>query len=316
MADVQRGARLHDAAVVAKGGRQKLAESLRRHAIALERQGILGIAFVIHVVRRVREDQMRGGAAHEPRDVDLVGGIAHQQDAEIHFERVAVTLDQIDRWHLPTRPTKQTDPRLKGFQGESVEVDATVPSRLRRLARTCIERHIDHHALARTQEIEAEERSLFESTFGRLFSGGMPAASAPADLSALPDWPLDLPPASILLPSFYNEDPDQWTVLSGKAAEKIRRSIRAGKDAEDVAANYKITAKQVAFVVAMLDMCSVTPDDIAAAKIVHISPQLAAESRTLAALDRDLVKDVQAGRKTLPEALSLCVLKKLRRRER
>jgi hypothetical protein len=29
--------------------------------------------------------------------------------AEIHFQRVAVTREQIDRWALPTRPTKKTD---------------------------------------------------------------------------------------------------------------------------------------------------------------------------------------------------------------
>ena len=45
--------------------------------------------------------------------------------AEIHFERVAVTPDQILAWDLPTRPTKATDSRAKRWTGgDSVELDA------------------------------------------------------------------------------------------------------------------------------------------------------------------------------------------------
>jgi hypothetical protein len=61
--------------------------------------------------------------------------------AEIHFERVAVTPEQIARWNLPTRPTKQTDSRSKDFDGESVEVDAIPPQELRTLAEACITMH-------------------------------------------------------------------------------------------------------------------------------------------------------------------------------
>lgn len=51
--------------------------------------------------------------------------------AEIHFERVAVTQEQIELLKLPTRPTKVTDSRCKNFDGESVEVDAIPPTLLR-----------------------------------------------------------------------------------------------------------------------------------------------------------------------------------------
>ena len=39
-------------------------------------------------------------------------------DAEIHFERLAVTPDQISAWNLPTRPTKASDSRAKKFDSE------------------------------------------------------------------------------------------------------------------------------------------------------------------------------------------------------
>jgi hypothetical protein len=44
--------------------------------------------------------------------------------AEIHFARLAVTPEQIRAWALPTRPTKTTDSRAKGFGAVSVELDA------------------------------------------------------------------------------------------------------------------------------------------------------------------------------------------------
>jgi hypothetical protein len=83
-------------------------------------------------------------------------------DAEIHFERVAVTEEQIMALHLPTRPTKKTDSRCKSFQGRSVEVDAIPPAVLRALARECIQAHIDEHRLQQIQMVEELERKTLE----------------------------------------------------------------------------------------------------------------------------------------------------------
>jgi hypothetical protein len=52
-------------------------------------------------------------------------------DAEIIFERLAVTREQIEGWGLPTRPTKSTDTRARGFGSISVELDAIEPNQLR-----------------------------------------------------------------------------------------------------------------------------------------------------------------------------------------
>jgi hypothetical protein len=51
--------------------------------------------------------------------------------AEIHFERIAVTPWQINEWRLPTRPTKASDSRSRGFGDISVELDAIEPTGLR-----------------------------------------------------------------------------------------------------------------------------------------------------------------------------------------
>ena len=80
--------------------------------------------------------------------------------AEIHFEKIAVTTEQIETLGLPTRPTKKSDTRSKTFVGESVEVDAIPPSTLREMVRDCIEHHVDHQRLAVLQEVERSEREL------------------------------------------------------------------------------------------------------------------------------------------------------------
>ena len=78
--------------------------------------------------------------------------------AEIHFERVAVTAEQIATFNLPNRPTKTSDSRSRTFVGESVELDAIDPETLRGLVRGCIEGHIDPGAYRRLLAVEREEQ--------------------------------------------------------------------------------------------------------------------------------------------------------------
>ena len=63
-------------------------------------------------------------------------------DADITFQRVAVTQRQIERYNLPSRPTKTSDSRAKGFGDVSVELDAIDPDTLRALVRNSIEAHL------------------------------------------------------------------------------------------------------------------------------------------------------------------------------
>jgi len=77
--------------------------------------------------------------------------------AEIHFQRMAVTEEQILEFNLPTRPTKATDSRSKSFGRESVEVDAIPPKHLREIAQRCIVQHVDKRIHERTMAIEQQE---------------------------------------------------------------------------------------------------------------------------------------------------------------
>ncbi len=83
--------------------------------------------------------------------------------AEIHFERPAVTREQVERWNLPTRPTKMTDSRAKKFGNDtSVELDAIPARQLRELVRQCIERHVDQEQLKILRAAEESERELLQ----------------------------------------------------------------------------------------------------------------------------------------------------------
>lgn len=79
---------------------------------------------------------------------------------DLHFERIAVTHEQIESFNLPTRPTKQSDSRARRFKGESVEVDAIPPARLRELVRRCIKQHVDTDAFTAMQVAEESERDV------------------------------------------------------------------------------------------------------------------------------------------------------------
>jgi hypothetical protein len=88
--------------------------------------------------------------------------------AEIYFEQMAVTPEQIWAWSLPTRPTKRTGTHSRDFAGDTVEVDAIPPDQLRQLAEECVIRHIDDSAFNAMRAVEDEERKTLEAILGCL----------------------------------------------------------------------------------------------------------------------------------------------------
>jgi hypothetical protein len=105
---------------------------------------------------------------YDPSGVDITRAVEEgirefAPEAEIYFERVAVTPEQIRTMRLPTRPTKTTDSRRKSFVGDSVEVDAILPDTLRDMVRRSIQQHIDKDALERLKIIETQERQTLEN---------------------------------------------------------------------------------------------------------------------------------------------------------
>jgi hypothetical protein len=112
----------------------------------------------------------------DPSGVDAARDIEvklrrYAPSAEIHFERPAVTREQVEQWNLPTRPTKMTDSRAKNFTGESVELDAIPAEKIRELVRSCIERHVDQQQLKLLRIAEESERGFLKK-WAEVVKGG------------------------------------------------------------------------------------------------------------------------------------------------
>jgi hypothetical protein len=61
---------------------------------------------------------------------------------------------------LPTRPTKTSDTRAKGFGAISVELDAIEPNRLREIVQRATERHLPPRQFKVLKAAEESERTL------------------------------------------------------------------------------------------------------------------------------------------------------------
>ncbi len=104
-----------------------------------------------------------------PRDIETKLRI-FAPDADINFEIVGVTPEQIEILDLQTRPTKKTDTRCKNFEGELVEVDAIPPKILRAMVKEVIEKHIDEHQLYQSKLVERQEREVMMNV-AKVFRG-------------------------------------------------------------------------------------------------------------------------------------------------
>jgi hypothetical protein len=107
----------------------------------------------------------------DPSGVDAARNVREQlqelaPDAEIVFERLAVTEEQIADLRLPTRPTKSSDSRSGHFGPVSVELDAIEAQVLRDLVQEAVERHLPDDELAQLEQIEEQERRLLRGLVG------------------------------------------------------------------------------------------------------------------------------------------------------
>ena len=148
-------------------------------------RGYSSETFTHSIAQTVRNNSRRGKTTfvyqlgdHDPSGVDAWRSFEERVRTFVNveavffehiavFERIAVTPRQIYLLSLPTRPTKTSDSRSAGFEGESVEVDAIPASTLRQIVRVAIEHHIDQRQLSLTRQVEAAERSGLEALAGR-----------------------------------------------------------------------------------------------------------------------------------------------------
>jgi len=109
---------------------------------------------------------------HDPSGMEIdksaIRNLQKDHGVSVNFERIAVTQADIDRYNLPTRPAKTTDPRAGNFKGESVEIDAMDLSILREKVRQCIIEHINSEEWAAQKRIEEQEREVLNEVVNAL----------------------------------------------------------------------------------------------------------------------------------------------------
>lgn len=145
-------------------------------------RGYVSWSFVHQVVETYREDGrpwwLYYFGDHDPSGLDIQRDLERKvremaPDADVHFIRAAVLPNQIESWRLPHRPTKGSDSRAAGFPGDSVDVDAIPPNRLRQLVEDCIQFHIDPDQLAVVEAAERSEQSLLMAWAQQASSPGL-----------------------------------------------------------------------------------------------------------------------------------------------
>jgi hypothetical protein len=83
---------------------------------------------------------------------------------EVRFETVAVTLEQIRVWNLPTRlPKRKTGADRKWPHTFACELDAVPPDELRQLVEAAINRHLPQDRLRILKAAEESERAVLRS---------------------------------------------------------------------------------------------------------------------------------------------------------
>ena len=82
---------------------------------------------------------------------------------DVRFNVLALTLEQVEDWNLPTRPHKRvTVADQRWPHPYACELDAIPPDDLRALVQDAIEQHLPADEFARLMKIEAAERATME----------------------------------------------------------------------------------------------------------------------------------------------------------
>jgi hypothetical protein len=80
-------------------------------------------------------------------------------DVGVHFERVALTAEQVQDYNLPTAPAKASDSRSKAWSGETCQLEALTPTQIADLLAAAIDRWVAPARMILDRRAETEERT-------------------------------------------------------------------------------------------------------------------------------------------------------------
>jgi len=145
-------------------------------------KGYSSYSYVKKAVRRMDDDYGTKDVVilyfgdYDPSGVDierdLGDRLARYGAVDVEVKRIALTLDQIQKYNLPPFPAKSSDPRLAKFIADTggtdaVELDALEPNVLQDLIRDAIQSHIDKSLWdQRLRQINEEKEKLHKKFEG------------------------------------------------------------------------------------------------------------------------------------------------------
>lgn len=112
---------------------------------------------------------------HDPSGIDMSRDIEDrtrmfmgETGSSLIFKRIALNMDQIEKYDPPPNPAKETDSRCKGYKAEhgdeSWELDALDVRVIDKLIRDEVAKHCDSHRFKKLSAREREERALLAAT--------------------------------------------------------------------------------------------------------------------------------------------------------
>lgn len=141
---------------------------------------------------------------------------AHAPGVPIHFERLAVTSQQISQWSLPSRPPKKKDPQAaKWGSTPAVELDAIPPVQLLALVENAIKGHVDMRRWEAEKRVEEEERG--EITYDRVMAAELRDAGPALHVEELGEGE----PALLLLTGWCSSH-ERWALAAPLLAANRR----------------------------------------------------------------------------------------------
>lgn len=106
---------------------------------------------------------------HDPSGKDMTRDIEERLQlfgADSTIERIALNIDQVNRWKLPPNPAKITDSRFAAYAAEfgesSWELDALDPRKIDKMIRVAIESHLDRELFDERETQQETDRKLLE----------------------------------------------------------------------------------------------------------------------------------------------------------
>jgi hypothetical protein len=83
---------------------------------------------------------------------------AMSRDRDLHTVRVALTIDQVDEYDIPTAPPKPSDSRSARWEGETAQAEAMPPSLLAEVVERAISERVDSAIMQEVLDREEEHK--------------------------------------------------------------------------------------------------------------------------------------------------------------